>query len=110
MATKLSSQKLKKLVLATLNDYKGENIVDLKVGPFTSIADYIIICTGTSNRHVKALASHVVEDAKANKYPVIGVEGAGSAEWMLVDLGDVLVHIMQPVARDFYQLEKLWTR
>lgn len=106
----LLKQPLKALVLTILDEYKGEHIIELEVGHLSSIADHMIICTGTSNRHVKSLASHLIENAKAAGHLIVGVEGSASAEWMLVDLGDIIVHLMQQAPRDFYQLEKLWSR
>lgn len=70
--------------------------------------DYLVISSGTSNRHVKSLAENVALKAKAAGNPALGVEGQDSAEWVLVDLGDVVVHVMQPATRDFYDLERLW--
>jgi ribosome-associated protein len=75
----------------------------------TDIADYMIIATGTSNRHVKSLVESVVVNCKAKGMPPLGVEGEGSAGWVLIDLVDVLVHVMLPKVREFYDLERLWS-
>ena len=104
----MNSEHLQSLVLDKLADLKAQAVLALDVRKLTSIADAMIIATGTSNRHVKALADNVVEGAKEAGVPPIGVEGEKSGEWVLVDLGDVIVHIMQPETREFYQLEKLW--
>ncbi|MBI2379623.1 MAG: ribosome silencing factor [Gammaproteobacteria bacterium] len=104
----MNSEHLQSLVLDKLSDLKAQAVLALDVRKLTSIADAMIIATGTSNRHVKALADNVVEGAKEAGVPPIGVEGEKSGEWVLVDLGDVIVHIMQPETREFYQLEKLW--
>ena len=93
-----------------LEDAKAKDILMLDVKDKTSITDTMVICTGTSNRHVKSIASKLVEHAKAKGLMPVGVEGEQSAEWVLVDLGDAIIHVMQQEARDFYQLEELWTK
>jgi ribosome-associated protein len=90
-----------------LEDKKAIDIKVLDVRKISSITDFMIVATGNTARQVIALAQHVVEKAKAHGHRPLGEEG--SSEWALVDLGDVIVHIMQPQARDFYQLEKLWS-
>ena len=74
----------------------------------TSVADNMVIASGTSNRHVKALADSVADAAKSAGFPPIGTEGENTGEWILVDLGDVIVHLMLPATREFYDLERLW--
>lgn len=105
----MQSKKLKEVALAALEDLKAKDIVALDVRKLTSITDVMIISAGTSTRHVKALADNVVEKAKAAGCRPLGVEGERDAEWILIDLADVIVHVMLPAARDFYQLEKLWS-
>ena len=100
---------LRDLVVDALEDLKGRNIVALDVASFTGITDFMVIASGTSNRHVKALVDQVVESAKANGDPPLGVEGRETHQWVLVDLGDVLVHVMQAETREFYDLERLWS-
>jgi ribosome-associated protein len=100
---------LNKIIIQSLEDSKGLNIVTLNVKKLTNISDHMIICTGTSNRHVAGLASNLAEAVKAAGLPVLRVEGAETAEWVLVNLGDTLVHVMQESARELYQLEKLWS-
>jgi len=101
---------LRDLVVDALEDLKGHNIVVLDVRKFTDITDFMVIASGTSNRHVKALVDQVIEAAKAKGNPPLGVEGRETHEWVLVDLGDVLVHVMQAETRDFYDLERLWSQ
>jgi ribosome-associated protein len=99
---------LSQIAVAALEDVKGQDIKVLDVMKLTTITDTMIICTGTSNRHVKSLADSVIQSAKDSGYRPIGVEGLEQGEWVLVDLGGVVVHAMQVQARAFYQLEKLW--
>ena len=95
-------------VIDALEELKAQNITELDVRDVTSMADYMVIASGTSNRHVKALADNVVEAAKKAEHPPIGTEGEDTGEWILVDLGDVIVHLMLPATREFYDLERLW--
>lgn len=113
MPTKKQSVAIEPSAVATLvhnalDDAKAVDITELKVGDKTSITDYMIIACGTSTRHIKTLAETVVSQTKSAGLPVLGVEGDKDAEWVLVDLADVLVHLMLPRARAFYNLEKLW--
>lgn len=96
-----------KLALDAIDELKGESVQVLDVTQLTTITDHMVICTGRSGRHVKRLGETLVQLAKgAGIQP--GVEGMTQAEWVLVDLGGVIVHIMQPTTREHYQLEKLW--
>jgi ribosome-associated protein len=104
----MRSKQLKDLVVAALEEIKARNIAVLDVQKLTSITDFMVVASGTSNRQVKALADNVVEKAKAAGCRPLSVEGEREAEWILVDLADVVVHVMLPNTRDFYQLEKLW--
>jgi ribosome-associated protein len=105
----MESVELKQLVLDALDDLKGINIVELDVRQMTDVTDYLVIATGSSNRHVKALANNVSDEGKKRGMRPIGVEGENGSEWVLVDFGDVVVHVMLPATRDFYDLERLWS-
>jgi ribosome-associated protein len=102
------SKKLLALTEEALAEVKARDVRVLDVHDLTPLADYMVIASGTSDRHVKSLADHVIAQATAAGWPVLGVEGREGGEWVLVDLRDVVVHIMQPKARDFYKLESLW--
>ena len=100
---------LRKQVLAALDDLKARDVHEIDVRGKTSIADILVIASGTSTRHVKSLADEVVRFAKKAGMMPLGVEGQREAEWVLVDLGDIIVHVMLPRIREFYGLERLWT-
>ena len=109
--TKSSKQKerpLATLVSTALDDLKGQQITVLDVRHLTSVTDTMVVASGRSDRHVRALADTVVETCAQAGVRPIGVEGQKSGEWVLVDLGDVVVHVMLPRVREFYNLEKLW--
>ena len=104
----MTTDELKQLVINALEDLKAENIVELDVRDKTDVTDYIIVASGNSSRHVKSIANNVVVEAKKAGHPPLGVEGETDGEWLLVDLADVVVHVMQPQVRKFYDLENLW--
>ncbi|MBX6421159.1 MAG: ribosome silencing factor [Sinobacteraceae bacterium] len=102
------SDRLAALAVAALEALKAIDVRVLDVHRLTPLTDYMVICTGTSSRHVKSMADKVLEQARQHGTPARGVEGLSEGEWVLVDLGAVVVHVMQAQARAFYQLEKLW--
>ena len=101
-------QKLLNTVIDAIEDLKGQGLKTLDVRGQTTITDYMVIVSGTSSRHVKSIADHVIERSSDIGIKPLGVEGVEQGEWILIDLGDVVVHVMQPEVRDFYQLERLW--
>ena len=96
-------------VLKALDDMKAKDVVVIDVRNRTSITDDLVFASGTSTRHVKSLADSVAKAAREIKMPPIGVEGEKEAEWVLVDLADVVVHVMLPKTREFYALERMWS-
>lgn len=104
----MNSEALARKACEALDDLKAHNVVMLDVRKLTGVTDYMIIASGTSNRHVKALADSVDEALREAGRKPIGIEGTEDAEWVLVDFGDVLVHVMLQKTRDFYDLEHLW--
>ena len=103
-----SVQECLKVVHNALTDVKAKDIIELDVSSISNVADAIVIASGTSTRHVKALADNVADEARKAGFRPIGVEGERDAEWILIDLGFVVVHVMLPTARKFYDLESLW--
>ncbi len=101
--------RLHELVKTALDDLKAKDVKEIDVRGKTSVTDIIFIVSGTSTRHVKSIADEVVRSAKKAGLPPLGVEGQREAEWVLVDLGDIIVHVMLPRTREFYGLERLWT-
>ena len=105
----MNSEQLSDLVVDALDDIKGQDIVKLDVRDMTTVTDYMVVASGTSNRHVQALVENVTEKAAQAGHKPIGVEGEAGGEWVLLDLQDTLVHVMLPKVREFYNLEKLWS-
>ena len=96
------------MILATLDDAKAEDTITIDLHGKTSIGDYMVVTCGRSNRHVGAVADRVLEDLEQAGVPDLRVEGMPHCDWVLIDAGDVIVHIFRPEAREFYNLEKMW--
>ncbi|RWR00776.1 ribosome-associated protein [[Pantoea] beijingensis] len=105
----MQGKALQDFVIDKIDDLKGQEIVSLNVQGKSSITDCMIICTGTSTRHVMSIADHVVQESRAAGMMPLGVEGQTTADWIVVDLGEVIVHVMQEESRRLYELEKLWS-
>ncbi|MCK9469814.1 MAG: ribosome silencing factor [Porticoccaceae bacterium] len=105
----MTSNNLDAIIISALEDIKAIDIAVLDVSAMTDVMDTLVVASGNSNRQVKALADNVVEECKKAGFQPLGVEGLDTAEWVLVDLGDVVVHVMLPETRKFYELEKLWS-
>ncbi len=106
---RVQSAELKQFVVDKVEDLKAKDVVVLDVTGQSNVTDFMVICSGTSKTHVKAIAENAVLEAKRADLHIHGVEGRESSEWVLVDLGDVILHVMQDQTREFYQLEKLWS-
>lgn len=106
--SELDAAGLKDLVVAAVEDRKGVDVVVLDVAAVTDVTDHMIIVGGTSNRHVKSIVDHVLETAKSHGVIVLGTEGREQSDWVLLDMADVVVHVMRADARAFYDLERLW--
>ena len=104
----MEPEAMKQAVIAALEDIKARDIVVMDVRKLTSMTDYMIVASADSNRQTRALADNVQKRLKEAGAQVLGVEGEETGEWVLVDLGSVVVHIMQPAVRDYYNLEELW--
>jgi ribosome-associated protein len=105
----MQTEEVLKIVQDVLDERKGHNITTLDVRGRTSFTDYMVVVTGTSDRHIKSLCDYVVDKIEENGMKPLGMEGALTSDWVLLDLGDVIVHAMTTQARAFYQLEKLWS-
>lgn len=105
----MNSEQLSDLVVEALEDVKGLDIVKLDVRKMTPVTDYMVVASGTSSRHVKALVDNVADRAREAGHKAVGLEGEEGGEWVLLDLQDTLVHVMLPKMREFYNLEKLWS-
>jgi ribosome-associated protein len=105
----MNSEQLSDVVVDALEEVKARDIVKLDVRKLTTVTDFMVVASGTSNRHVKALADAVAEKSRSAGHRPVGIEGAEGSEWVLLDLQDTLVHVMLPRVREFYNLEKLWS-
>jgi ribosome-associated protein len=97
-----------KLVLESLEDSKAENVITINISGKSALADYMIVVSGRSNRHVTAIAEHLTDDLKAEGFGNAKVEGLDTGDWVLIDTGDIIVHIFRPEIREFYNIEKMW--
>jgi ribosome-associated protein len=98
-----------RIILASLEDMKAEETVTIDLHGKTSIGDYMVVTSGRSNRHVGAVADNVVKDLTESRVRGVRVEGMPNCDWVLIDAGDVIVHVFRPEVRAFYNLEKMWT-
>ena len=105
----MDSDALLELAQTSLEDLKARDLRILDVRSMTNVTDYLLVASGTSDRHVKSLAHSVIDRSKQAGHPPLGVEGEEAGEWVLIDLADVVVHVMQPRTREFYKLEDLWS-
>lgn len=104
----MQTEELKNAVIGALEDLKADDICVLDVKDKTSVTDFMVVASGTSNRHVRSIAENLVIDIKKRGGKPLGVEGGDPSDWVLVDLGEVVVHVMLPAARAFYDLETFW--
>lgn len=104
----MNNQELLSFTLDKIDDLKARDVLTFDVSETSTITDFMVICSGNSKKHVQSIAEHLALEAKAIDEAPIGIEGMDTGEWVLVDLGAVVLHVMQEGTRDFYQLEKLW--
>lgn len=104
----LTVEQITQVAVNALEDVKGDNIVVIDTHKSSSLFSKMIVCTGSSNRQVKSLAQNVALEFKNNNIDIIGIEGEDGGEWVLVDCGDVVIHVMLPQVRNYYDLESLW--
>ena len=102
------TQKLKNKIINSLENIKAVNPIAIDVTKISSLTDFMVIASGTSNRHIAAMSEHVLEDLKETNISDIKIEGQGGDDWVLIDAGDVVIHLMSADAREFYDLESLW--
>ena len=100
---------LLELTLSTLDDMKANAVNNMNVTTLTNVSDYMIFSTGNSSRHIRSIADKIAENIKKEGYPILGIEGYEGSQWVLIDLGNIIVHIMMAETREFYKLEDLWS-
>ncbi|CDG91205.1 conserved hypothetical protein [Xenorhabdus bovienii str. puntauvense] len=105
----MQGTELQKFVIDKLEDSKAQDIVSIDVRGKSSITDCMVICTGTSTRHLMSVADNLVDDCRKAGFMPLGVEGQGISDWIVVDLGEIMIHVMQEDSRRMYELEKLWS-
>ncbi len=105
---KVNAEGVKNTVISAIEDAKGNNTIVLNVSHLTQVTDYMIITSGTSNRHIQTIAEAAMKNAEAYGADKIGIEGLGKSEWVVVDFSDVVLHVMSPSAREHYNIEGLW--
>jgi len=105
----IPAKALANLILETLDENSAQDTINIDIGGKSSVADYMIVSSGRSNRHVNALADYVMRALKEDGHKSLGVEGLEASDWVLIDAGDVIVHIFRPEVRQFYNLEKIWS-
>ena len=101
---------LLELTLSTLDDMKANAVNNMNVTTLTNVSDYMIFSTGNSSRHIRSIADKIAENIKKEGYPILGIEGYEGSQWVLIDLGNIMVHIMLAETREFYKLEDLWSQ
>ena len=106
----VSAEGLRDLVVGALDDLKAEQVTVINVTALTDVTDFMVIASGSSLRHMRSLVDQIVDSAKSEGVNILGVEGLSHGDWILIDLGEVVVHVMKPDARTFYELERLWER
>ena len=100
---------LLEITLTTLDDMKANAVNNMSVAKLTNVSDFMIFSTGNSSRHVRSIADKIAENIKKEGYPILGIEGYEGSQWVLIDLGNIMVHIMLAETREFYKLEDLWS-
>lgn len=103
-----AAAKALKLVLESLEDSKAENVTSIDIAGKSALGDYMVVVSGRSNRHVTAIAEHLIDDLKAEGFGSPRIEGLETGDWVLIDAGDIIVHVFRPEIREFYSLEKMW--